>query len=92
MEWITIRVLLGAAALVFGVLLLVLPGLRIQQRRLTIDDVAGLLIAGVGFLLLAAAALLARDVQAQQAIVMGVFMIVAGNIWQRVIDRRKRNR
>lgn len=84
--------MLGAAALLFGMMLLVLPGMRIQQGRLSIDDVAGLLIAGVGFLLLAAAALLAAGTEAQQAIVMGAFMIVAGNIWQRRIDKRRRNR
>jgi hypothetical protein len=89
LSWETVRLLLGALAALFGGMLIVLPALRITQGRLATDDVAGLLMAGVGFLILAAAALLASGVEAQRAVVMGVFIIVAGNIWQRRIGRRK---
>jgi predicted tellurium resistance membrane protein TerC len=92
MSWPAVRILLGLMAATFALMLLALPILRISQRRLTVDDAAGLLIAGVGFGILAVAAFLATGQEAQRAVVMGAFIIVAGNIWQRRIARRRRGR
>lgn len=88
MDWTDLRPVLGAAAALFGVMLLALPLLRITQQRLTFNDATGLLLAGIGFVILAAAAFLFTGEQAQRAVVSGVVLVVAGNLLQRRVARR----
>jgi multidrug transporter EmrE-like cation transporter len=88
MDWTHLRPVLGAAAALFGIMLLALPLLRIAQRRLTLNEATGLLLAGIGFLILAAAAFVFTGEQAQRAVVTGVILVVAGNLLQRRLSRR----
>lgn len=75
--------LLGGLAGVFGVLLLVLPGVRVAQGRLPASQAMGLWISGMGFLLLAMAALALEGEASRAAIFIGVSAAVVGNIVQR---------
>lgn len=88
MDWSHLRTVLGAAAALFGIMLLALPLLRIAQRRLTFNAATGLLLAGTGFVILAVAAFLLTGEQAQRAVVGGVILVVAGNLLQRRLARR----
>jgi uncharacterized PurR-regulated membrane protein YhhQ (DUF165 family) len=88
MDWTILRPGLGTLAAFFGILLLALPLLRIAQGRLGFNDAAGLFMAGLGFIVLAAAALLFTGAEAQRAVVSGVLLVVAGNIFQRRVSRR----
>jgi hypothetical protein len=78
---------LGALAGVFAVALLVLPAVRVGQGALPVRNVVGLWVSGVGFGLLAAAALVLSGPAANAAILPGVAMAVAGNIIQRRVAR-----
>jgi hypothetical protein len=88
MDWQVLRPAAGTAAALFGVLLLALPLWRIAQGRLGFNDAAGLFMAGLGFIVLAAAALLFAGEDAQRAVVSGAVLVVAGNIFQRRAARR----
>lgn len=88
MDWTYLRPVLGTGAALFGVTLLVLPLLRIAQGRLAFNEATGLFMAGIGFIVLAAAALLFAGPDAQRAVVSGVVLIVAGNLLQRRVGRR----
>lgn len=74
--------LLGVLAGLFALALLLLPAWRILQGRLPVRQAQGLWIAGAGFALLAAAALL-PNTDTTALILPGVALTVAGNIVQR---------
>lgn len=74
---------LGSVAAVFAVLLLILPTVRVAQGRLEPGRAAGLWISGIGFLLLALAALVLTGDTALIATLAGVAAAVLGNIVQR---------
>lgn len=74
---------LGALAVVFAAALLVLPGIRVLQGTLSPRRAVGLWIAGAGFALLAAAALVVDRDARPAVVVAGVVTAVVGNIVQR---------
>lgn len=74
---------LGAAAALFAVMLVALPAVRVAQGRLAARSAVGLWISGLGFALLAAAALVLSDEAARAAILAGVVAAVVGNVVQR---------
>jgi hypothetical protein len=79
---------MGAAAGLFALTLLVLPTLRVAQGRLPARSALGLWISGLGFALLAAAALALDADAARGAILAGVVAAVVGNLVQRRTAKR----
>jgi len=84
------RPLLGTLALMFGVALVALPAWRVVQGLLTVRQAVGLWTSGVGFLLLAAAALLVEGDLAQSAVRAGVVVMVVGYFVQQLAARAPR--
>jgi hypothetical protein len=79
---------MGAATGLFALTLLVLPTLRVAQGRLPARSALGLWISGLGFALLAAAALALDADAARGAILAGVVAAVVGNLVQRRTAKR----
>jgi hypothetical protein len=79
---------MGVAAGLFALTLLVLPTLRVAQGRLPARSALGLWISGLGFALLAAAALALDADAARGAILAGVVAAVVGNLVQRRTAKR----
>jgi len=78
-----VRTILGAVALVFAGLLLVLPAVRVSQGRLEARRAVGLWISGAAFLWLAAVAFFVRGSALGPATFAGVMGAVIGNVVQR---------
>ena len=78
-----IRFILGALALLFAVLLIILPGIRVAQGHLPPRRAIGLWISGAGFSFLAAAALaLEGGGEVESAIFIGVVLAFVGSLVQ----------
>lgn len=75
--------ILGVAAAVFAGMLLTLPTIRWMQGRLTLRMASGLWISGIGFALLALAALLLEGESARGAVVLGVLGTGIGMVVQK---------
>jgi len=75
--------LLGVIAALFAAALIVLPGVRISQGRLTARRAAGLWISGFGFLLLALAAFGVGGARTRAFLLLGIVATVFGNMAQR---------
>lgn len=74
---------MGVAAGLFALTLVALPTIRVAQGRLPARSALGLWISGLGFALLAAAALILEDDASRGALLAGVVAAVVGNIVQR---------
>jgi hypothetical protein len=74
---------MGAGAALFAIALVALPTLRVAQGRLPARSAVGLWVSGLGFALLAAAALVLEGDASRGAILGGVVAAVAGNLIQR---------
>jgi uncharacterized membrane protein YbhN (UPF0104 family) len=74
---------MGVAAGLFALTLVALPTIRVAQGRLPPRSALGLWISGLGFALLAAAALVLEGDAARGAMLGGVVAAVVGNIVQR---------
>jgi hypothetical protein len=83
---------LGGAAALFALMLVAFPAVRVAQGRLAARSAAGLWISGLGFALLAAAALVLSDEAARAAILAGVVAAVVGNVVQRRAAGREHGR
>lgn len=87
MDWTIIRYLMGGVAVVFAGLLILLPAMRVAQSRLPVDRALAFWLSGAGFISLALAAFMLSGGAAQQAVLIGVIAVVAGNLWQRSVSR-----
>jgi multidrug transporter EmrE-like cation transporter len=82
-DWTVVRYVMGAVAAVFAGLLFALPGMRVAQGQLPLGRALAFWLGGAGFTALALAAFAFRGAAAQQAVLIGVIAVVAGNLWQR---------
>lgn len=88
MSWATYRVVAAALFVLFALLLIGLPLQRIAVGRLQLARSWGFLVAGLGFAALAVGLLWLPDPRAQNLLILGVIVTVAGNMVQQQVRNR----
>lgn len=87
MTWDTFRLIAAALFGIFSLILLVVPGAQILRGRLSLRQLWGFILAGVGFALLAAGVVVVPAANGQALIILGVIMTIVGNLAQQRIAR-----
>ncbi|CAN5658885.1 hypothetical protein BH23GEM10_BH23GEM10_15800 [soil metagenome] len=77
------RLVAGAFAAAFALALMVLPLIRVRQRRLPARHAVGLWMAAAGFMLLAFAAFGVLGAAAPATVLGGAVLAIVGNVVQR---------
>jgi predicted tellurium resistance membrane protein TerC len=85
--WQAFRLVAAALFGVFALILLVVPVVQIVRGRLSLRQLWGFLLAGMGFALLAAGVVIVPEANGQALIILGVILTVVGNLAQQRITR-----